>query len=52
MGFEDIVPIGNSDHDYIDRQFVFTNVSVPEGGMTIAMLGMACASLGLLRRKF
>lgn len=27
-------------------------IVVPDGGMTLAMLGMACASFGLLRRKF
>ena len=26
-------------------------ILVPDGGMTLAMLGMACASFGLLRRK-
>lgn len=26
--------------------------SVPDGGMTVAMLGMALGGLGLLRRKF
>jgi hypothetical protein len=26
--------------------------SVPDGGMTLAMLGMACSSFGLMRRKF
>lgn len=25
---------------------------VPDGGMTLAMLGMACSSFGLMRRKF
>ncbi len=54
VAFEDISPLASGDRDYNDHQFVFTGVtaSAPEGGVTIAMLGMACASLGLLRRKF
>lgn len=57
VGFEDISPLtaSNNDRDYNDHQFVFTGVrgvpSVPEGGLTITMLGMAVAGLGLLRRK-
>lgn len=57
VGFEDISPLtaSNNDRDYNDHQFVFTGVrgvpSVPEGGVTIVMLGMAIGSLGLLRRK-
>lgn len=27
-------------------------IAIPDGGMTLAMLGMACASFGLMRRKF
>jgi Domain of unknown function (DUF4114)/VPDSG-CTERM motif len=56
VGFEDIDPATNppSDLDYNDEQFVFTDVTqntVPDGGMTISMLGMAFAGLGWLRRK-
>lgn len=56
VGFEDIDPAvaPGSDLDYNDEQFVFTDVTgttVPDGGMTISMLGMAFAGLGLLRRK-
>jgi len=52
VGFEDLP--GGGDLDYDDHQFVFTGVrgvSVPDGGTTIAMLGLAFAGLGLLRRK-
>lgn len=55
VGFEDILladPI--NDFDYNDHQFVFLNVStsaVPDGGMTIMMLGMAFTGLAWLRRK-
>jgi hypothetical protein len=57
IGFEDISPLSApvNDLDYNDHQFVFTGVtgvaSVPDGGMTLTMLGMAVAGLGLLRRK-
>jgi hypothetical protein len=57
IGFEDISPLNapGNDRDYDDHQFVFTGVrgvpSVPEGGLTITMLGMAVTGLGLLRRK-
>jgi hypothetical protein len=53
VGFEDIVPISASDLDFNDHQFVFTGVSsnVPEGGATIAFLGLALGGLGLWRRK-
>jgi len=58
VGFEDISPLGDplNDLDYNDHQFVFvgvtgTPVGVPDGGMTLAMLGMAFAGLGWLRRK-
>ena len=56
IGFEDIDPAiaPGSDLDYNDEQFVFTDVTrttVPDGGMTVSMLGMAFAGLGLLRRK-
>jgi hypothetical protein len=58
VGFEDISPLGasNNDRDYNDHQFVFVGVrdnpsGVPDGGMTLGMLGMAFAGLGWLRRK-
>jgi hypothetical protein len=57
VGFEDISPLGapGNDRDYDDHQFVFVGVrgvpSVPDGGATLAMLGLAVTSLGLLRRK-
>lgn len=57
VGFEDIVPFSSSDRDFNDHMFVFTGVTtapsnrVPDGGMTVAMLGMALGGLGLLRRK-
>ena len=53
VGFEDISPATSGDMDYNDEQFVFTNVgeTAPDGGMTISMLGIAFAGLGLLRRK-
>ena len=42
----------NNDRDYNDHQFVFIGVrSVPDGGVTLAMLGMAIVGLGMLRRK-
>jgi VPDSG-CTERM motif len=55
VAFEDL-QFPNSDFNYNDEDFVFTDVSVtqttvPDGGMTISMLGMAFAGLGLLRRK-
>ena len=54
IGFEDIDPATNppSDLDYNDEEFVFTGVSgVPDGGMTVSMLGMALVGFNLLRRK-
>jgi hypothetical protein len=52
VGFEDILPIANSDFDFDDHQFVFTGVSnVPDAGSAFAMVGIAVAGLGMLRRK-
>jgi len=34
------------------RNATFTVTHVPDGGMTVAMLGLALGGLGLLRRKF
>lgn len=50
VGFEDLP--GGGDRDYNDHQFVFTNVSVPDGGMTLMLLGGALVGLETLRRKF
>lgn len=59
VGFEDLPDNGGSDHDYDDHQFVFTGPfqstthGLPDGGSTLAMLGLS--SLGMmasrLRRK-
>jgi hypothetical protein len=57
VAFEDILlndPNRVSDLDYNDHQFVFTGVtaSVPDGGMTLTLLGMALTGLAFVRRKF
>jgi hypothetical protein len=44
VGFEDL-PFPNSDFDYNDTTYVFTNVTVPDGGMTVTLLGSALAGL-------
>lgn len=54
IGFEDISPLSGGDRDYDDHEFVFTNVAVvstPDGGATVALLGVALSGLGLLRRR-
>jgi hypothetical protein len=53
VGFEDIVPLADSDFDFDDHVFVFTNVraSVPDGGATVALLGVALLGLGAMRGK-
>lgn len=54
VGFEDIIPLSGSDFDYDDHLFVFTGVrseQVPDGGLTLALLGASLGGLGLLRRK-
>ncbi len=55
VGFEDL-PFPGSDFDYNDTTFVFTNVSVnaptPDGGMTLALLGMGLVGLAGIRRRF
>ena len=57
VGFEDISPLADGDTDYDDHQFVFVGVratprdTVPEGGLTFTLLGMALAGIGFLRRK-
>ncbi len=52
VGFEDISPLTSGDLDYDDHQFVFTGpgLSVPDGGMTIMLLGLALSGLGYARR--
>lgn len=51
VGWEDL--IGGGDKDYNDHQFVFTNVSgVPDGGMSLMLLGGALVGLETLRRRF
>jgi hypothetical protein len=55
VGFEDL-PATGSDWNYFDDTFIFTDVStttttVPDSGSTMALLGMAIAGFGLLRRK-
>jgi hypothetical protein len=52
VGFEDIIGLGDQDFD--DHQFVFTGVqdtSVPDGGTTLALLGIALGGLRFMRRK-
>ena len=51
VGFEDLA--GGGDLDYNDHQFVFVGVSqrVPDAGVTSALLGVALAGLGLIKRK-
>lgn len=54
VGFEDIFPIADSDGDYDDHQFVFTGVrshDTPEGGSTLAIMGLATVAIGALRRR-
>jgi hypothetical protein len=53
IGFEDISPISGGDKDYNDHEFVFTGpgLNVPDGGVTLMLLGTAFAGLGVLRRK-
>jgi len=51
VGFEDKL-LGSSDWDYNDHQFVFAGpgLSVPDGGITIMLLGIALGGLGYARR--
>jgi hypothetical protein len=51
IGFEDIIPLSASDKDYNDHMFVFTNLSVPDNGSTIALMGLGLVAFGLIRRK-
>jgi len=54
IGFEDISPLSGGDKDYDDHQFLFTNVGVtstPEGGATLAMMGMGLLGVAVLRRR-
>jgi hypothetical protein len=53
VGFEDVSPLGDSDRDYNDHQFVFAGPglhSVPEGGTTLTLMGVAVLGLVALRR--
>lgn len=57
VGIEDISPLSapGNDLDYDDHQFVFTNVaavSTPEGGTTLAMMGVSLLGVAVLRRRF
>jgi len=54
VGFEDILPIGDSDRDYNDHQFIFRNIqtNVPDGGITILLLGFGLVGLGFLKQRF
>lgn len=51
VGFEDLIGLGDQDFD--DHQFVFTGVqsTVPEGGSSLILLGLALGGLGFMRRK-
>ncbi|MFN0130228.1 MAG: VPDSG-CTERM sorting domain-containing protein [Verrucomicrobiales bacterium] len=56
VGVEDISPLTDPDNDldYDDHQFVFTGPGlsqVPEGGSAVALLGLALAGIGALRRR-
>jgi hypothetical protein len=55
VGFEDL-SFPNSDFNYFDDTFVFTNVStttsgVPDGASTLALLGASIAAIFALRRR-
>ncbi len=54
VGFEDILPISDSDLDYNDHQFVFRNVqtNVPDGGTSVLLLGFGLLGLGFLKQRF
>jgi len=54
VAFEDISPIGNSDLDYNDHQFIFRNIqtTVPDGGTTVFLLGFGLLGLGFLKQRF
>jgi VPDSG-CTERM motif len=54
VAFEDL-PFPQSDFNYFDDTFVFTNVatnSVPDSASTLALLGGAMTGLAALRRRF
>jgi hypothetical protein len=56
VGFEDL-SFPNSDYNYFDDTFVFTNVStstsgVPDAGATLSLLGLGIGALAAARRKF
>jgi hypothetical protein len=56
VGFEDL-SFPNSDYNYFDDTFVFTNVStttsgVPDASTTLSLLGLGVGALAAARRKF
>jgi VPDSG-CTERM motif len=56
VGFEDL-SFPNSDYNYFDDTFVFTNVStttsgVPDASATLSLLGLGVGALAAARRKF
>jgi hypothetical protein len=56
VGFEDL-PFPNSDYNYFDDTFVFTDVStttsgVPDASATLSLLGLGVGALAAARRKF
>ena len=55
VGFEDL-PFPNSDFNYFDETYVFTDVSVtssvPDSASTLSLLGLGFAGLNVLRRRF
>jgi len=56
VGFEDISPLAGSDMDFNDHLFVFTGITpvcvcTPEGGSTLAIMGLATVAIGALRRR-
>jgi hypothetical protein len=47
---------GNSDFDYNDETYIFTDVAtttntVPDSGSSLTLLGIGCVGVGLLRRR-
>ncbi len=56
VGFEDITPLSDSDRDFDDHVFVFTNIrptssSVPDTGSTALLLGAGFLGLAAIRRR-
>ena len=48
----DVAPQANYDDNGLSHITLFNRVSVPDGGMTLMLLGGALVGLGALRRKF